>query len=453
MKRIKTFIIIVLLQVGCNYAQPISTIKPLNVGDAIPDEVWHLPLKVVNHLPTGGQETVTLADYRDKLIIIDFWATWCKPCISSLYKLDTLQQQFANGLAVIPTTYEDAAKAAPFVEARGWALPTAVSETTLKDYFPHRSIPHQVWIKGGRVLTIAGAEYTTSDYINKILQGHSVDFDHKVEVAFDSFKPLFLDGNGGDGSNMLYQSIISSTLEARIAGVSKSSNAILVYNSPIETLYKTALENSTLIPFSNSRYIIYDVHDTLQYRINPRKVKQLGDKMLLLQWGQENSYCYNLVLPKGSSTTNKGNRMLYDLNDFFGNYLNFKVEIETRPVMALAVVRTANYRSISTKGGESYRKWDSEKKAQIFNNQPLSTIISHMNNILDNRPMLKLEPYPHPIVDETGILGNIDIVLDAKFWDVESIRYALNKYGLDLVEKISTVKMIVFKYADESKQL
>src|SRR5690606_24670319 len=55
-------------------------IRPLQVGDTIPEELWNLPLEVVNH--PDGKETITLNDYRDKkLIILDFWATWCKSCI------------------------------------------------------------------------------------------------------------------------------------------------------------------------------------------------------------------------------------------------------------------------------------------------------------------------------------------------------------------------------------
>src|SRR5690606_33441091 len=88
----------------------LDSVKPLQIGDTIPEALWHLPLQVVNH--PEGKDTITLNDYRDtKLIILDFWATWCVPCIKSLGKLDSLQKQFGEELTVLPATYEDAARA------------------------------------------------------------------------------------------------------------------------------------------------------------------------------------------------------------------------------------------------------------------------------------------------------------------------------------------------------
>src|SRR5690606_38373281 len=39
-----------------------AKIKPLQVGDTIPEEVWNMPLQVVNH--STGKDTITLTDYR-----------------------------------------------------------------------------------------------------------------------------------------------------------------------------------------------------------------------------------------------------------------------------------------------------------------------------------------------------------------------------------------------------
>ncbi|SEL31015.1 redoxin domain-containing protein [Parapedobacter koreensis] len=438
-------------QQGSAQAGPAATATPntppLQVGSPIPDEVWDMPLQVVNH--PDGKETITLADYKDKLIILDFWATWCIPCIKSLQKLDTLQGQFGDGLAVIPTTYEDAGKSADFFKEKGWSLPTAVSENILKEYFPYQSIPHQVWIKDGKVLTIAGPEYASADYIAKVLQGEDVDFDHKIEVEFDKSKPLFLDGNGGDGSNMIYQSVISGRLNARISGMTWPSRShILVYNYSIHMLYKTAIDYLELMPFTNDRYIIYEVDDTLRYRINPQLVPS-SEQSDLLQWATENEYCYNLVLPDGANKTDVSKRMLQDLNEFFGMYQNITVAVEKRNIMALAIVKSESYQDISTKGGEGIRKFDMDRGVLTLKNQTLKPLISRMNVALDYRPKIGLEPYTYPIVDETGIKSNIDLTISADFGDVGSVKAALNKYGLDLVEKITPVEMIVFKYDNQ----
>lgn len=63
-------------------ADGLPSTKALNIGDKIPQFFWDTPLEVVNH--PSGQKTIKLSEYRDKkIIILDFWATWCSACISA----------------------------------------------------------------------------------------------------------------------------------------------------------------------------------------------------------------------------------------------------------------------------------------------------------------------------------------------------------------------------------
>jgi len=53
-------------------------------------------------LPDLTGKTVTSAAFRDKVMLINFWATWCAPCRGEMPALDRLQKQFEDkGLAVI----------------------------------------------------------------------------------------------------------------------------------------------------------------------------------------------------------------------------------------------------------------------------------------------------------------------------------------------------------------
>src|SRR5690606_1103827 len=67
--------------------------EPMQMGNLIPDELWDTPLTLWN-AANDRTETITLNDYRGKVIILDFWATWCKSCIANMPRMHQLQDQF-----------------------------------------------------------------------------------------------------------------------------------------------------------------------------------------------------------------------------------------------------------------------------------------------------------------------------------------------------------------------
>lgn len=52
-------------------------------------------------LKTLEGKEVKLSDYRGKVVIIDFWATWCPPCRKGIPDLISLQDEFKKDLVVI----------------------------------------------------------------------------------------------------------------------------------------------------------------------------------------------------------------------------------------------------------------------------------------------------------------------------------------------------------------
>ncbi len=166
-------------------------IKPLQIGDTFPEELWHLPLQVVNH--PDGRGKITLNDYRDrKLIILDFWATWCAPCIRSLDKLDSIQPLFAGDLQIVPITKQDRDIVTSVLKKRKWRHLSTYGVSDLPKYFPHGTIPHQVWIKEGRILAVTGSTYTETKFIGDVLKGgNPFTFMKTEDLSFDPNIPLF----------------------------------------------------------------------------------------------------------------------------------------------------------------------------------------------------------------------------------------------------------------------
>ena len=44
---------------------------------------------------------VRLSDYKGKVIIVDFWATWCKPCRKSIPDFNRLKEEFGDDLFIL----------------------------------------------------------------------------------------------------------------------------------------------------------------------------------------------------------------------------------------------------------------------------------------------------------------------------------------------------------------
>lgn len=75
----------------------------------------------------GSQRTESLSDYRGRVVLINWWATWCAPCLEELPALNELQNKYADdGLTVLtlsdesPATLEDFEKELPLETVAGY---------------------------------------------------------------------------------------------------------------------------------------------------------------------------------------------------------------------------------------------------------------------------------------------------------------------------------------------
>lgn len=58
-----------------------------------------------------------------KIIVIDFWATWCKPCKKLLKKLDELGKEFKDEIAILAISTDESssfARIESFIKSRGY---------------------------------------------------------------------------------------------------------------------------------------------------------------------------------------------------------------------------------------------------------------------------------------------------------------------------------------------
>jgi peroxiredoxin len=75
-------------------------------------------------LPDLDGKSWTLQSLHGKVVLVNFWATWCPPCRKEMPDLDALYRKFKNkGLVVLAISDEEVAKVKPFLAERNLGFP------------------------------------------------------------------------------------------------------------------------------------------------------------------------------------------------------------------------------------------------------------------------------------------------------------------------------------------
>jgi len=410
-----------------------QNIIPLNIGDQIPDELWNLPLQVVNH--PDGKETITLREYKDKLIILDFWATWCVPCITSMPKLDALQKEFSKEIVVVPVTAELGEKVIPFMKKQGWQMPSIIDNKSIDPFFPHSSIPHQVWINNEKLLAEVGAESAKRENILAAINNQKLGVIIKKEdLNFELDKPLFYNGNGGDLKDIKIRSTIAPRLNAQVGGIKRRPNGFLFYNVLALNLIYESVSNS--IPY-HGRFnrIIWDVSDSLKVDITGEGKNRTGDfeqDVEFSKWLKKNTYCYELAVSPELNLNRQEmlSIMRMEIQKFFNIAKGIEFKIEARKVAAYSIIETGK-----NKNSGSLISPDDSNKYFTLVNQPIEKLYMYVSAVLAKQK--------YPFVDFSPSSNLVTIQIDKSDLTAEGIRSQLKKFGFDLTISDHEVKMLV----------
>lgn len=105
----------------------------------------------------------------EKIIFLNFWATWCKPCIEEMPTIQNLFDRSKENVDFYILTYEDMDKAAKFINKKGFSFPiySFAGKTNLPNYFQYH---------GGSL---------PDTYI---IHNDEIKFHHKGSAPWDSYK-------------------------------------------------------------------------------------------------------------------------------------------------------------------------------------------------------------------------------------------------------------------------
>lgn len=88
-----------------------------------------------------GRE-IPLSEFKDKVIFINFWATWCKPCVVEMPSIQTLYDSLkSEAVAFLLISDENEETVRKFLEEKRFTFPVYLRSKELPTVFKTRGIP------------------------------------------------------------------------------------------------------------------------------------------------------------------------------------------------------------------------------------------------------------------------------------------------------------------------
>ena len=127
-----------------------------------------------------NNKKIKFSKYKGKVVVLAFWATWCKPCLMELKHFSKFKEKYGDDLVILAISNDDAStapKVRSTAKKEGWAMPVihdAGGALTAK-YNPKGSNPYSVYIdRAGRVALThegfaSGDETTHETHIKALL--------------------------------------------------------------------------------------------------------------------------------------------------------------------------------------------------------------------------------------------------------------------------------------------
>jgi len=134
--------------------------KPPIAGEMAPE------IHAKSWLNADGPQS--LEKYRDKFVVVEFWATWCPPCVKSVPHLNELQAKYANDVVILSLSDEPLAKVQEFATQYGIKYRTGAESDSFTQYAVE-GIPHAILVAPGGKIVWQGSPDTS---LNQAIDTH-----------------------------------------------------------------------------------------------------------------------------------------------------------------------------------------------------------------------------------------------------------------------------------------
>jgi len=406
-----------------NMAQK-PVLRSISPGDKVPEIAF---TSMLNYKSTSAK----LSHFKGKLVILDFWATWCSSCYKKLNLLDSLQRLHPGKLQVLlvsTTTSRDTKNkllkfANNYITTPGkkLVLPLAYNDSVATRYFPHTSLPHYIWISAdGHYLAATGGDDLTASNISMLINGGQPALSGLALMEdFDFEQPLFKEGNAGDGNGLLARSTLSrfipgmATINRYSRNAQKLTTQYKMINLPLLQMVKAAY--GSLV---RADRVIVELPDSILTCLFP-----VSDSAIRV-----NSFTYELVCPP---MPYKQALILIqqDIQRYFG--------LSARNVILPAAcyrltVDTGRLQAFKTRGGKLINRLN-QQQGRYMQNATLSMLQTYLNDFLG--------PY---VLPTATLPYNLDLSLpDIAANDEAALIQALAGMGIILTPSTEPVEQFI----------
>ncbi|HEY6037465.1 MAG TPA: TlpA disulfide reductase family protein, partial [Kofleriaceae bacterium] len=125
-------------------AQNTDLVRPLQTGGVA-------PAFSLARIGANGKLGERVSPTAGRITVVDFWATWCGPCLRSMPHLDQIARKHPE-IDVLTINIDDAAEARAIFDRAHYQLQLLADDGATSDRFGVVSIPHTVLIDGKGML-------------------------------------------------------------------------------------------------------------------------------------------------------------------------------------------------------------------------------------------------------------------------------------------------------------
>ena len=137
-------------------------------------------LSVVNSLDDDvlDGEPISLADYQGKVLIVDFWGTWCPPCLREIPHFVKLHAAYKDqGLEIVGVNYERgdpdgfAEKIKSAIQQRGITYSCAIGDRPTREQVPNlNAFPTTLFIDPSGTVRLKVVGYHDYEFLETIVK-------------------------------------------------------------------------------------------------------------------------------------------------------------------------------------------------------------------------------------------------------------------------------------------